>query len=132
MSKYDAYDGAPFAETTTNGIVNFLDLSVPIYHLVAYDWIISIEVAEHIPPEFESVFIGNLVRHAKEGIILSWARLGQKGHSHVNTREYEYVKMRLKSFGFYVDESATNNLKRSAKAYWLKYNIFVYRRNKQE
>lgn len=117
---------------TTNGIVNFLDLSVPIYHLVAYDWIISIEVAEHIPPEFETVFIENLARHAKEGIILSWARPGQKGHSHVNNRDSEYVKMRLKSLGFYVDESATTYLKKSAKAHWLKYNIYVYVRGKQE
>ncbi len=38
-----------------------------------YDWIISLEVAEHIPAQFESIYIDNLVKHAKEGIILSWA-----------------------------------------------------------
>ena len=44
------------------------------------------KVAEHIPKEFEHVYIDNLVRHAKEGIILSWSKVGQGGHSHVNNQ----------------------------------------------
>ena len=34
---YDAFDGAPYVESTTNNNVKFLDLSVPIYHLQKYD-----------------------------------------------------------------------------------------------
>jgi len=49
-------------------------------------WILSLEVAEHIPAQFESIYIDNLVKHAKEDIILSWAKLGQSGHSHVNNK----------------------------------------------
>ena len=126
VQSYDAYDGAPFAEIVTNKIVSFLDFSVPIYHLNVYDWVISIEVAEHIPPEFETIYIENLVRHAKEGIILSWSSLGQGGHSHVNNRDLEYVKMRLKSYGFYINNSASRTLKNAAKAQWIKNNINVY------
>ena len=67
VNGYDAYDGAPFIEEATNYYVRFLDLSVPVYHIKKYDWVLSLEVAEHIPREFESVVIDNLVRHAKEG-----------------------------------------------------------------
>ena len=35
-------------------------------------WILSLEVAEHIPAQFESIYIDNLVKHAKEDIILAW------------------------------------------------------------
>ena len=100
LKSYDAYDGAPFAEDTTNGRVRFLDLSVPIYHLKEYDWVVSVEVAEHIPAEFETIYVENLVRHAKEGIILSWSRIGQGGLSHVNNRDPDYVKMKLETYGF--------------------------------
>ncbi|KAK7004452.1 hypothetical protein BgiMline_005973, partial [Biomphalaria glabrata] len=53
--------------------VRFLDLTAPHYGLPIYDWILSIEVAEHIPAKFEEIYLDNLVRHAREGIILSWA-----------------------------------------------------------
>ena len=92
---YDSYDGAPYSEETTDYYVNFLDLSVPIYHLNQYDWVISLEVGEHIPAEFEHIYIDNLVRHANEGIILSWAKIGQGGHSHINNRNFEYVKQKM-------------------------------------
>ena len=29
---YDSYDGAPFCENKTNGLVNFLDLSIPVLY----------------------------------------------------------------------------------------------------
>jgi tryptophanyl-tRNA synthetase len=103
---YDAYDGAPYVEITTENSVKFLDLSLPIYHLPqTYDWIVSLEVAEHIPAEFESVYLDNLVRHAKEGIILSWAKLGQGGYSHVNNRDIEYIKHQLSIRKFKFDKA---------------------------
>jgi hypothetical protein len=45
--------------------------------------IISLEVAEHIPEKYEAVYLDNIFRHAKEGIILSWAVPGQIGLSHI-------------------------------------------------
>ncbi len=54
---YDAFDGAPYVEEVTNGSVKFLDLSAPQYGLKAYGWIVCIEVAEHIPRQYEAVFL---------------------------------------------------------------------------
>ncbi|XP_045209094.2 uncharacterized protein LOC123561007 [Mercenaria mercenaria] len=49
---YDAYDGAPFTDVTSNGSVKYLDLTLPQYGLPLYDWVLSIEVAEHIPRKY--------------------------------------------------------------------------------
>lgn len=125
---YDAYDGAPFAEITTNNSVKFLDLSVPIYHLPQYDWIVSMEVAEHIPKQFEKVYLDNLVRHAKEGIILSWAQPGQEGHSHVNNQPFDYVKKEMELRGFFHNQTDSEKLKENAELWWFKMNLNIYRK----
>ena len=129
LKGYDAYDGAPFTEDTSEGRVTFLDLTLPQYGLPVYDWIMSLEVAEHIPKQFESMFIDNIARHAKEGVVLSWAVPGQGGHSHVNNRPFEYVVSIMEQQGFKHVESESENLKKAATLGWLRRNTNVYRRS---
>ncbi|XP_045178406.2 uncharacterized protein LOC123538394 isoform X3 [Mercenaria mercenaria] len=128
LKGYDAYDGAPFSEKTSKGRVRYLDLTLPQYGLPLYDWIMSLEVAEHIPQEFESIYLDNIVRHAKEGVILSWAKPGQGGFSHVNTRPFEYVKDAFEKLGFEHDPENSAKLKKAASLEWLQWNTNVYRR----
>lgn len=123
---YDSFDGAPFAEETTNKNVQFLDLSVPIYHLNKYDWVISLEVAEHIPAEFEHIYIDNLVRHATQGVILSWAKIGQGGHSHINNRDFEYVKTKMEEKGLMHDFKSSINLQKQSTFTYFQSNINVF------
>lgn len=129
VKSYSAFDGAPYVEETTDNQVQFLDLSVPIYHLPEYDWVISLEVAEHIPREFESIYVDNVVQHAKEGIVLSWAPEGQDGHSHVNNRNFDYVKKIIEAKGFQHSEKISQHLKEKSTLPWLKLNINVFLRN---
>ncbi len=126
VQTYDAFDGAPFVDETTDGHVKHLDLSVPVYHLPLYDWVISLEVAEHIPKKFEQIFIDNLTRHAKEGIILSWSVVGQGGHGHVNNQNFQYVKEQLEKRGFKVDKESTKRFKKASSLHWLRRNLHVY------
>ena len=126
LQVYDAYDGAPFAELVSNGRVNFLDLSIPLYGRPIYDWVISLEVAEHISPKHENTYLSNLVRHAKTGIILSWAWPGQGGHSHVNERNLTYVIDVMKKFGFERNVEDSKTLQAHCEWYWLKDNVNVY------
>lgn len=49
----------------------------------------SIEVAEHIAKEYEDIYINNLIKCAKEGIVITWAGIGQGGHFHVNNKARE-------------------------------------------
>ncbi|CAF0911429.1 unnamed protein product [Brachionus calyciflorus] len=128
VKKYDAFDGAPFAEQTTNYQVKFLDLTVPIYHLETYDWIVSMEVAEHIPKEFESIYVDNLVRHAREGIIMSWAVPGQGGLSHVNEQKFDYVKELFRSKGFKHLEQESIKMKQKSSLPWLRNNLNIFKR----
>ena len=46
------------------------------------DWLMSLEVAEHIPNEHEGAVIRNLHAHNKRGLILSWGALSQPGVAH--------------------------------------------------
>ena len=128
---YDAYDGAPFAESVSSGYVKFLDLSVPQFGLPIYDWIISLEVAEHIPRKYESTFLSNLVRHAKTGIILSWGTPSQGGYGHVNGRDIDYVLDTMKKLGFERNIKDSELLQSHCKFSWLKKNINVYIRRSE-
>ena len=127
VASYDAFDGAPYVEQTTNKMVKFLELTVPVHHLSQYDWVVSLEVAEHIPRFYESIYVENLKRHAKEGIIMSWAQINQVGFMHVNNRRMDYVvKLIESSKEFKYDEDASIKLRNSAKFSWFKSNIVVF------
>lgn len=128
VNGFDSYDGAPFCDETSEGRVQFLDLTLPQYGLPLYDWVLSLEVAEHIPEQFEKVFIDNIVRHAKEGVVLSWATPGQEGYSHVNMRTFEYVRDLMESFGFQHDVSWSETLRSFPMGPNLRRNINVFNR----
>jgi hypothetical protein len=73
-----AYDGGIGCFERTHGLVQFLDLSVPRQNVGVFDWVLSLEVLEHIPPQFEKDVVDNVVRAAREGIVLRcvWPGLG--------------------------------------------------------
>lgn len=50
--------------------------------------VISLEIGEHIPSEYEGAILNNMARHVAKGhyLIMSWAIPGQCGHGHVNNR----------------------------------------------
>ncbi len=73
----DGYDGNPLTERMTDGGRSALDLSLPVELETTYDWVLSLEVGEHIPSEFEDSFLGNIDRHNRKGVILSWASLAR-------------------------------------------------------
>jgi hypothetical protein len=108
--------------------VKFMDLTVPQYVEKEYDWVMSLEVGEHIPKVYESIFIGNIVRHAKEGVLLSWGLPGQGGHHHVNGQTNEYLAGVMKALGWTYDKSATNDLAAVASLPHFQRTVMVYRR----
>ena len=128
VQRYDSFDGAPFCDKTTNGSVKYLDLSIPVYGLPLYDWVLSLEVGEHIPKKYEHIFLDNIVRHARNGVVLSWATPGQRGHGHVNCRSMEYIKNKLDARGFYHDANNSQHLQQNCKYSWLRNNVNLYKR----
>ena len=55
-----------------------LDIARPVTVEPA-DWVLCLEVAEHIPLEHEDTLINNLHQHNRIGIVVSWAQKGQGG-----------------------------------------------------
>lgn len=82
----DAYEGNPAITHLTGGLVKHLDLTKAINSSIRGSFIVCMEVAEHIPQEYEERFIHNLVSHSDLGIILSWAEPDQGGIGHVNEK----------------------------------------------
>ena len=127
MLRYDAYDGAPFTEESTNGVVRYLDLTIPQFWLPRYDWVLCLEVLEHIPGAYESIVLDNVVRPAAEGVVISWAVPYQPGYGHVNPRELDYVERTMKKRGLSLDWRATMRLRGEATLMWFQKHIQVYR-----
>lgn len=77
IKEYSAFDGAENVDDVfPDGFVKYLDLS-QLVHLPKRDWILSLEVGEHIPVQYERNFLTNLHMHNKEGLILSWGIEGK-------------------------------------------------------
>lgn len=132
VKSFDSFDGAPYCEKTSDGRVQFMDLTIPQFGRKQYDWVMSLEVAEHIPHKFENIYLDNIFRHAREGILLSWAVPGQGGLDHINNRPLDYVINIMDKNGFYIDRAASKQLQDSAELPWIKSNLNVYKRKQLE
>jgi len=73
--------------------------------------VITLEVAEHIPPEFEGQFLDNVALCVKRGglLVMSWAVVGQGGDGHVNCRNNDYAIAAMERRGFVHFEAATKS-----------------------
>jgi len=125
--RYRGYDGAGDVREYTDGFVKFVDLTMPL-SLPRADWVLSMEVGEHVPHEHEMMFVRNLHAHNCRGLVLSWAQLEQLGTAHVNTHSLEYVLSLFSSLGYSCNRSATHALRRKASFLWLRRNLVVFDR----
>ena len=106
--------------------VKFLDLTLPQYWLPCYNWVLSLEVIEHIPAKYETIVLDNIDRAAGHGVVLSWAVPGQGGFHHVNNRSPAYVNQTMFNRGFRMDVETSVALREEATLAWLKNNIMVF------
>jgi len=120
------FDGNPDTVEITAGRCQQLDLSRSVDFGVYWDWVMSLEVAEHIPPEFEDAFVANLVRHTCWGLVLSWGN--QAGEGHVNVKPREQVEAKFAALGFRSLADAGEKLRRSARLPWFQNTVLVLER----
>jgi cyclopropane fatty-acyl-phospholipid synthase-like methyltransferase len=123
------FDGNPDTPELTNNLCNILDLSIPKQFDEPFDWVMSLEVAEHLPEQFEDIFIQNLHVNNKYGIVLSWALKGQGGLGHFNEQNNDYVKTKICNLGYTNDTESENILRKDASLWWFKNSIMVFRKN---
>ena len=125
-----AYDGSPSIANRTNGLVHTADLSQKMSLGKPADWVACIEVAEHVPPQYEGALISNLQEHNRKGILLSWSSLKPPhGNGHVNPRSEQWVIARFAELGYTVDVKASRQLRQAAQLPWFKSDLFVMRRS---
>ena len=126
----DGFDGNPDTPELTNGICEVRDLTEAFDLGKRYDWVLCLEVGEHIPAKYQDIFIKNIVDHAENGVVLSWAVAGQPGPGHVNTMDNVDV---IKIFAnldspLIFDSKATKQLRQGAGVHWFKNTLMVFRR----
>lgn len=128
--KWRSFDGAGNVETYTTSFVSWADLTMPI-SIAPADWVISLEVGEHVPNKFEAMVVRNLHKHNCKGVILSWAVLGQGGHSHVNCHSNTYVIDLFRDLG-YVEDMALKQKFRGSKHEgqyeWFLNSLMIFRK----
>ncbi len=122
------FDGNPNTPAITEGLCQVLDLSREVYLGRMFDYVISLEVGEHIPRMYEEVFINNLHKLNRKGIILSWAVEGQGGAGHVNERSNAYIRGLLEGLGYTSQLEVEQKLREAAEFWWFKETIMVFNR----
>lgn len=123
----EGFDGNPNTKNLTAGLCNVLDLS-KTFNLKQKEYVITLEVGEHIPKLFEEVFIDNIHRHNTKGIILSWAVVGQGGDGHVNCQNNDYIKEIFKNLGYTNDIEEELYLRYNSTFDWFRNTIMVFKK----
>jgi hypothetical protein len=127
--EWNSYDGAGNIYEYTKGFVNYFDLTLPL-ELPKADWVVNLEVGEHVPNEFEGMLIRNLHHHNCKGVILSWGVLGQAGHSHINNHSNDYVISIFTKLGYVEDLDMKARLRNGDDNYgWFVGSSMVFRRS---
>jgi len=92
------------------------------------EWVVCLEVGEHIPPQHEERFIEVITKGATIGIILSWFPIEGHGIGHFNPKPNEYVKAKMAERGFKSDDEAQEGLRKAATLWWFTLSLMVFRR----
>lgn len=128
----EGYDGNPETPALSDGVAQVADLSQPLDLGKQFDWVMSLEVGEHLPKQFETTYIENLDRHNTKGIVLSWALKGQGGFGHFNEQNNDYIKNVMAKYGYVNDEFSETILRERSTFWWFKNTIMVFRKGTSE
>ena len=121
------YDGNPNTPELSSHLCEVIDFSEPV-SLYPVDLVICLEVGEHIPKDYESVFVDNLNNLTKKKLILSWAVPNQGGFGHVNCKHNADVLIILEKLSFSFNRYDTEFLRRRSTKSWFKNTLLVFNR----
>jgi len=132
VAAWEGYDGAVNVEEVTDGLIKYMDLTQPAAIDQRpcggqADWVLSLEVAEHIPPEHTDAFLRNIRCRARVGAIISWAVIDQLGLAHINNKREEDAIAAVERWGFKADMEVTKAVRAEATLGWFKRTVVVYR-----
>jgi SAM-dependent methyltransferase len=132
------YDGSPLTPELTGGLCFIKDFSEPV-DIGKFDLVISLEVGEHIPKEYEHIFIDNLCNATNKFIVLSWAIIGQRSFDitkfapedypvdmHVNCQDNYYVISEMRKRNLELNVEMTRYLRSVCTFPWFKNTILIF------
>jgi hypothetical protein len=88
--------------------------------------VMCLEVLEHIPKQYETAAVENIVINCNKYLFISWAAVGQPGDGHVNCKNINDVIKLFESHGFELEHNITAKLKTNASFWWLKNNLCCF------
>jgi hypothetical protein len=103
-------EGSTLIDAEFHNIINY-DLSKLLPPEIPSGNVISIEVFEHIPRQFEAQFVQNIVNCCTGKLVLSVAVEGQPGLGHVNCRNNDYVIRLFEGHGFKFQAERTKEIR---------------------
>lgn len=106
-----------------------------IIHFGSFDWVVSLEVGEHIPKEYQDTFLDNIDYNNKDGVILSWSIPEFGGDGHVNSLPNERVIELLTNRGYTYHQLGSMHLRSKCARYpqdgwWFSETTMIFERNK--
>jgi SAM-dependent methyltransferase len=128
-SSVEGYDGNPLTPTLSRGLCKVADLTEPQIFKPA-QWVLCLEVGEHVPRGLEEPFLDNIAFHALYGVVISWAVRGQGGRGHINTHTPEEVEnlFLARPRCFAKNALCTSRLREAASFSYFKRNLLVLNR----
>lgn len=124
----DGYDGNPNTIELSSGLCSVLDVTTDFELGKTFDCVLSLEVGEHVPKEYERAYINNLVKYSNKYIIISWGVPGQGGYGHVNCQTNEYIKNEFKRRGYESIDSIESDIRDSAEASWFSNTLMIFKK----
>lgn len=121
---FDATPGIP----NLGGLISELDLARPQQFRETPGNVMCLEVAEHIHPQDEPHFVGNLQKLCGDKLALSWAIKGQGGRRHVNEQPRQAVINKFEAEGFAYDAEQAMKLSNAASISWFKTSLYAFTR----
>eukprot|EP00397_Hematodinium_sp_SG-2012_P033463 GEMP01035758.1.p1 GENE.GEMP01035758.1~~GEMP01035758.1.p1 ORF type:complete len:398 (+),score=104.30 GEMP01035758.1:724-1917(+) len=135
----DAAGGEDELQRYTGSKVQFFDAQEPVvnspYASRQFDYILCLEVAEHIKPDKTHIFVRNLDLLGKRGLVLSWAQEEScgLGWGHVNCRNTEDVIFLMeKSTSYRVDLDITAHLRAKSQISWIAKTVLYFSKPQEQ
>ena len=94
--QWTGVDGSEGIEEATQRFVRFADLAtdgLPRTLRRPWDWVLSTQVAEHIPPLAEAAFMHTLTVHAQKGVVLEWAQVRRVANTRYDLRRAAFDRL---------------------------------------
>ena len=102
------------------------------FQLDPVNFLLCLEVCEHVPKHYEDALVNTLNRHVNPGgtLIISWAVVGQSGTGHVNCQNNDYVIAKFQSLGYTYDNAQSTYLRsQESCAPWFRNTILVFNKH---